>query len=119
MGLPERLEGRGRVGERVSGPGDSHHRELRHLLGHRQHLADRVGGTEPLGDHAGPALVRAVVLPVAVVALDVARRRHGDVHPGEVLIIPANVPHEAEMIGDVEEMDVFTPLREDFLEEHI
>ena len=38
-----------------------------------------------------------------------------DVHPGEVLIIPANVPHEAEMIGDVEEMDVFTPLREDWL----
>ena len=38
-----------------------------------------------------------------------------DVHPGEVLIIPSNVPHEAEMIGDVEEMDVFTPLREDWL----
>ncbi len=38
-----------------------------------------------------------------------------DVHPGEVLIIPSNVPHEAEMIGDVEEMDVFTPLREDWI----
>jgi unsaturated pyranuronate lyase len=38
-----------------------------------------------------------------------------DVHPGEVLIIPANLPHEAEMIGDVEEMDVFTPLRTDWL----
>jgi hypothetical protein len=25
------------------------------------------------------------------------------------------VPHEAEMICDVEEMDVFTPLREDWL----
>jgi pterin-4a-carbinolamine dehydratase len=38
-----------------------------------------------------------------------------DVHPGEVLIIPSNLPHAAEMIGDVEEMDVFTPLREDWL----
>jgi len=38
-----------------------------------------------------------------------------DVHPGEVLIIPSNLPHEAEMIGDVAEMDVFTPLREDWL----
>jgi pterin-4a-carbinolamine dehydratase len=38
-----------------------------------------------------------------------------DVHPGEVLVIPSNLPHEAEMIGDVEEMDVFTPLREDWL----
>jgi pterin-4a-carbinolamine dehydratase len=38
-----------------------------------------------------------------------------DVHPNQLLIIPANLPHEAEMIGDVEEMDVFTPLREDWL----
>ena len=38
-----------------------------------------------------------------------------DVHPGEVLVIPSSVPHEAEMIGDVEEMDIFTPLREDWL----
>ena len=36
-------------------------------------------------------------------------------HPGEVLIIPANVPHEAEMIGDVEEIDVLAPLCEDWL----
>lgn len=38
-----------------------------------------------------------------------------DVQPGEVLVIPSNLPHEAQMIGDVEEMDVFTPLREDWL----
>jgi pterin-4a-carbinolamine dehydratase len=38
-----------------------------------------------------------------------------DVHPGEVLVIPANLPHEALVIGDVESVDVFTPLREDWL----
>jgi pterin-4a-carbinolamine dehydratase len=38
-----------------------------------------------------------------------------EVHAGEVLVIPSNLPHEAQMIGDVEEMDVFTPLREDWL----
>jgi pterin-4a-carbinolamine dehydratase len=38
-----------------------------------------------------------------------------DVRPGEVLVIPSSLPHEAQMIGDVEEMDVFTPLREDWL----
>ncbi|MGB7905767.1 MAG: 4a-hydroxytetrahydrobiopterin dehydratase [Steroidobacteraceae bacterium] len=38
-----------------------------------------------------------------------------DVRQGEVLVIPSNLPHEAQMIGDVEEMDVFTPLREDWL----
>jgi pterin-4a-carbinolamine dehydratase len=38
-----------------------------------------------------------------------------EVQAGEVLVIPSNLPHEAEMIGDVAEMDVFTPLREDWL----
>jgi pterin-4a-carbinolamine dehydratase len=38
-----------------------------------------------------------------------------DVGPGEVLVIPPNLPHEVLMIGDVEEMDVFTPLREDWI----
>ena len=39
-----------------------------------------------------------------------------DVGPGEVLVIPSNLPHEVLCIGDVEEMDVFTPVREDWLD---
>ena len=35
--------------------------------------------------------------------------------PGEVLVIPSNLPHETRMIGDVEEMYLFAPLREDRL----
>ncbi len=35
--------------------------------------------------------------------------------PGEVLVIPANLPHEALMIGDVFEMDMWAPRREDWL----
>lgn len=38
-----------------------------------------------------------------------------DVGPGEVVVIPANLPHEALMIGDVHEMDMWAPRREDWL----
>ena len=39
-----------------------------------------------------------------------------DVHPGESLIIPANLPHEALMIGDVVEVDTFSPPRADWID---
>jgi quercetin dioxygenase-like cupin family protein len=39
-----------------------------------------------------------------------------DVGPGEALVIPGHLPHEVLMIGEVESMDIFTPLREDWLD---
>jgi quercetin dioxygenase-like cupin family protein len=39
-----------------------------------------------------------------------------DIHPGESLIIPGNLPHEALMIGDVVEVDTFSPPRADWIE---
>jgi quercetin dioxygenase-like cupin family protein len=38
-----------------------------------------------------------------------------DVGPGGVLVIPSNVPHEALCIGDVEEIDIWSPRRDDWL----
>ncbi|MGB5247375.1 MAG: cupin domain-containing protein [Woeseia sp.] len=38
-----------------------------------------------------------------------------DIGPGEVLVIPANLPHEALCIGDVEEIDMWAPRRDDWL----
>ncbi|MCB0395724.1 MAG: cupin domain-containing protein [Flavobacteriales bacterium] len=38
-----------------------------------------------------------------------------DLHPGDTIVIPANLPHEALMIGEVEEMDTWAPPREDWL----
>ncbi len=35
--------------------------------------------------------------------------------PGEVLCIPPNMPHEAWALEDTEEIDTFTPPREDWL----
>jgi quercetin dioxygenase-like cupin family protein len=39
-----------------------------------------------------------------------------DVHAGEVLTIPANLPHTAEALEDTLDVDVFTPPREDWLD---
>ena len=38
-----------------------------------------------------------------------------DVNPGEVLLIPSNVPHRAEALVDTVDIDVFNPPREDWL----
>ena len=35
--------------------------------------------------------------------------------PGDVIVIPSNLPHEALSIGDVEEMDMWSPRRDDGL----
>ena len=39
-----------------------------------------------------------------------------DLNPGEVVVIPSHLPHEALMIGDVEEIDTWAPIREDWLD---
>jgi quercetin dioxygenase-like cupin family protein len=38
-----------------------------------------------------------------------------DLYPGDVIVIPSNLPHEALMIGEVEEIDTWAPPREDWL----
>ncbi len=37
------------------------------------------------------------------------------VREGEVLLIPSNVPHQAEALDDTFELDVFSPIRHDWL----
>ena len=39
-----------------------------------------------------------------------------DVHAGEVLLIPSNVPHRAEALEDTLDLDVFNPPRQDWLD---
>jgi len=38
-----------------------------------------------------------------------------NVGPGQIIVIPANLPHEALVIGDVVEMDMWAPRRDDWL----
>lgn len=35
---------------------------------------------------------------------------------GDTIVIPANLPHEALMVGDVEEIDTWAPPRQDWLD---
>ena len=37
------------------------------------------------------------------------------VRPGEVLVIPANLPHKAEALEDTLNLDIFAPRREDWI----
>jgi len=39
-----------------------------------------------------------------------------DLGPGDVVVIPSDLPHEALMIGDVEEVDTWAPPRQDWLD---
>ncbi|NKB89382.1 MAG: cupin domain-containing protein [Acidobacteria bacterium] len=39
-----------------------------------------------------------------------------DVRAGEVLHIPAHVPHKAEALEDTDDVDIFSPPREDWLD---
>lgn len=39
-----------------------------------------------------------------------------DVGPGQVVVIPAHLPHAAEALGDVEEIDMWAPRRDDWLD---
>lgn len=38
-----------------------------------------------------------------------------EIGPGGIVVIPSNLPHEALCIGDVEEVDIWSPRREDWL----
>ncbi|MDE0733848.1 MAG: cupin domain-containing protein [Gammaproteobacteria bacterium] len=37
-------------------------------------------------------------------------------NPGDVVVIPANIPHQATCIGEVEEIDMWAPRRDDWLD---
>jgi quercetin dioxygenase-like cupin family protein len=39
-----------------------------------------------------------------------------DLNPGDVVVIPSELPHEALMIGEVEEIDTWAPPRQDWLD---
>ena len=43
------------------------------------------------------------------------RARELDLGPGEVVVIPSNLPHEALCLTEVEEIDIWTPRREDWI----
>ena len=68
------------------GPAIAKHRHLRNRRGDREHLFRRLFGRQLLADHAGARFIGAIIFAIAVIALDVAGRRHGDMHAGVVMM---------------------------------
>ena len=68
----------------------------------------------PLHSHENEQITQ-VISGVLRFAFGADRSEKKDVGPGEVVVIPAHVPHEALAIGEVEEMDMWSPRREDWL----
>jgi quercetin dioxygenase-like cupin family protein len=48
--------------------------------------------------------------------LGAAQKQQVDVHAGEVLTIPSNLPHKAEALEDTLDVDIFCPPRQDWLD---
>ena len=70
----------------IAGASDAEHRELRHIIGHRNHLAYGLIRREFLRDHTGAALIGAVIFAIAIIALNVARGRYGHMHAREIMM---------------------------------
>lgn len=77
------------------------------------YIAD--GFTVPLHSHHNEQITQ-VIKGTLRFAFGADRARTVDVGPGDVVVIPANLPHEALAIGDVEEMDMWAPRRDDWLD---
>jgi len=76
----ESLEGLLGIGQGIARAGDAKYRHLWNGGSHREHLFRSLFRRELLAHHAGARFIGAIILAVAVVALDVAGRRDSDVH---------------------------------------
>ena len=95
---PQRLQRQRRRGERIARAGDAHDRNPRILGQHPLQVIQRLPRREDGRRHAGPALVGAIVDPLAKIALHVAIRRDRQVHAAVAM---AGVDVEAGMRGNV------------------
>ena len=83
--------------------------ERRFLYGEKAMLAQiwiKKGTVVPRHVHAAEQL--------SYIVEGALRLRLGE-DPGEVLVIPSNVPHDAVALEDVYDLDVFSPPREDWI----
>ena len=74
-------------------------------------LVLRAGAAVPLHSHENEQITYIVEGALKFVLPD----REVTVRAGEILVIPANVPHSAEAIEDTVDLDVFCPPRADWI----
>lgn len=72
------------------------------------------GFTVPLHSHENEQVTQ-VVEGTMRFWFDEEKTKTLDLHAGEVMVIPPNAPHAAQMIGRVVEIDMWSPRREDWL----
>jgi len=79
----------------------------------RIYLAD--GFTVPMHSHHNEQVTQVISGRMHFVFGE-NREKEQVLGPGDCVVIPAHLPHEATAIGDVEEMDMWAPRREDWLD---
>lgn len=79
----------------------------------RVYLAD--GYTVPMHSHHNEQVTQVISGKMHFVFGE-NRDKEQVLGPGDCVVIPAHLPHEATAIGDVEEMDMWAPRREDWLD---
>ena len=90
------------------------HMSRRVITGERAMMAEITitrGGIVPLHHHESEQLSYCLegALKLEVEGKEVT------IHPGEVLVIPSNVPHSAVAVEDFRGFDIFSPIRHDWL----
>jgi quercetin dioxygenase-like cupin family protein len=82
------------------------------------HVHLKKGAVVPLHSHENEQMTYILngALRLWVGAEGSASQRVYDVRAGEVLAIPANLPHRAEALEDTLDLDVFCPPRQDWLD---
>ncbi|HAJ74887.1 MAG TPA: cupin domain-containing protein [Gammaproteobacteria bacterium] len=73
------------------------------------------GFTVPMHDHHNEQITQVIKGQMRFLfGGDDPREIH--LNPGDVVVIPPNVPHQASCIGAVEQIDTWSPPREDWLD---
>ena len=82
------------------------------------HVYIKKGGIVPLHSHDNEQVTYILegALRLWVGAEGSPDQAVHDVHAGEVLVIPPNLPHRAQAIEDTLDVDVFCPPRQDWLD---
>ena len=92
------FQGLGRIGKRITRPGDAHHADMGLLAQHLLKVNHGLGRREDGAGNAGSTLVDTIELTVAELALDIAARRHRQMHPAETAM---GLAIETGMIVDI------------------
>ena len=80
------LEGFVGIRQRIAGTGNAEHGHLRNVRGNGEHFFSCLLRRQPFTHNSRPRFIRAIVLAVAVVALNVAGWRHGHMHARIVVV---------------------------------